>query len=388
MTPLSGMMKAYSLKLFLRISGILLLFVVASCSKDKKNSQINTGTTPTQATPTKFGLYGADSSVYKILYTFVNKIGTKDVSSADYDLIFDTGSGGMVIDAHGIIPASMITSTGITFSGDSTVVNGITIYNQKSTISYGDDTNTTDNVYGYLAYAPVTFGDANGTLTIKRLPFFLYYKATDTKGNVLADHEFDVLGVSSEYDVTFPNNAYITSPFQYFNPGQGLLKGFKTSVLGQNSYSLNGTYNSDAVTLGLTSSDLSSFTVHQLTGYPGDGYAPVIPVSLTYNNKGITANKTFTTNTLFDTGTEPYSYIEDPTAGKTLDTLTNGSAVSFTTTPGGFSYSYTTSANDNITFVENPAQSGSNITVLGLEFFLNNEYMLDYDDHKLGLKNN
>lgn len=343
---------------------------------------MNLGTTPTQATPTKFGLYGADSSIYKILYTFVNKIGTQDLSKADYDLLFDTGSGGMVIDAHGIIPANMITSTGITFSGDSTVVNGIIIYNQKSTISYGDDVNTTDNVYGYLAYASVTFGDANGTLTIKRLPFFLYYKATDSKGNVLANHEFDVLGVSSEYDTTFPNNAYITSPFQYFNPGQGLLKGFKTSVLGSNSYSLNGTYTADAVTLGLTSSDLSSFTMHQLTSYPSDGYAPVIPVSLTYNNKKIT------TNTIFDSGTEPYNYIQDPTAGNTSVLLPNNTAVSLTTTTGGFNYSYSTSASDNLTYVENPTQSGSNVTVMSLEFFMNNQYMLDYDDHKLGLKNN
>lgn len=377
------MIKTYSLRSFLQISGAILLFAVLSCSKDHKSTQI----IPTQATPTKFGLYGADSSIYKLLYTFVNKIGTKDLSSADYDLLFDTGSGGFVIDAHGIIPDNMITSNGITFSGDSTVVNGITIYNQKATISYGDDINTTDNVYGYLAYAPVTFGDANGTLTIKRLPFFLYYKAADTKGNVFANHEFDVLGVSSEYDVTFPNNAYITSPFQYFNPGEGLLKGFKTSLLGPDSYSLNGTFSSDAVTLGLTSSDLSSFTMHQLTYYPGDGYAPVIPVSLTYNNKGVSANKTFTTNAIFDTGTEPYSYIQDPTAAKT-DTLANGSAVSFTTTPGGFNYSYSTSASDNITFVENPSQSGSNVTVMGLEFFMNNEFLLDYYDHKLGLKNN
>jgi len=376
------MMKAYSLKLLLRISAVFLLFAVASCSKDKKTSGGDGGTTPTPAKPTKFGLYGADSSIYKILYTFVDKIGTQDVSSADYDLLFDTGSGGLVLDAHGIIPSSMITSNGITFSGDSTVINGITIYNQKSTISYGDDANTTDNVYGYLAYALVTFGDAKGTLTIKRLPFFLYYKAADTQGNVYADHEFDVLGVSSEYDITFSNNAHITSPFQYFDPGEGLIKGFKMPVMGANRYSLNGTYNSDAVTLGLTSSDLSSFTMHQLTYYPGDGYAPIIPVSLTYNGKTINAN------VIFDTGTEPYNYIQDPTAGSNAVLLPVNTPVSLTTTPGGFTYSYATSAEDNITYVENPSQSQSNITVMGLEFFLTNEFMLDYYDHKLGLKNN
>lgn len=153
-------------------------------------------------------------------------------------------------------------------------------------------------------------------------------------------------------------------------------------VMGANRYSLNGTYNSDAVTLGLTSSDLSSFTMHQLTYYPGDGYAPIIPASVTYNGK------TFTANVIFDTGTEPYSYLQDPTAGNTAVLLPVNTPVSLTTTPGGFTYSYATSADDNITYVENPTQSGSTVSVMSLEFFLTNEFLLDYYDHKLGLKNN
>lgn len=374
------MTRKYSLKALTTVSVAALLLVMVSCSKGGKNTPNNNGTTPTQATPTQFGLYEADSSIYKLVYTFASKIGTQDVSNAGYDLLFDTGSGGFVIDANGILPSSMITASGLTFAGDSTVVNGITIYNQKATISYGDDANTTDNVYGYLAYAPVTFGDANGTLTIKRLPFFLYYKAVDGKGNTFAPHEFDVLGVSSEYDVTFPNSAHITSPFNYFDPGEGLIKGFKMPALGTNNFSLHGTFVPGAVTLGLTSSDLASFKMHQLTYYPGDGYAPIIPVSLIYNGK------TITTSAIFDTGTEPYSYIEDATAGNGIVQLPDNTAVSLTTTPGGFTYSYATSATDNITFVENPAQSKSNVTVMSLQFFLTNEFLLDYYDHKLGLK--
>jgi Ethanolamine utilization protein EutJ (predicted chaperonin) len=122
--------------------------------------------------------------------------------------------------------------------------------------------------------------------------------------------------------------------------------------------------------------------MHQLTYYPGDGYAPIIPVSLTYNSK------TFSTDVIFDTGTEPYSYIEDPTGAGTMVQLANGTGVNLTSTPGGFNYSYTTSATDNITYVENPKQSQTSITVMSLEFFLNNEYLLDYDYHKLGLKSN
>jgi hypothetical protein len=377
------MRENFPLKRLLFVFASFLLLVIASCKKDN-NNQVKPTPVVTDATPTKFGLYEADSSIYKLLYTYVSKVGTLDVSNSDYALVFDTGSGGFVIDANGILPSSMITSTGFNFSGDSTVVDGITIYNQKATIEYGDDANTTDKVYGNLAYASVTFGDENGNIVIKRLPFFLYYKAVDGSNKTFPPHEFDVFGVSPEYDATFQNNAYVTSPFSYFDPGTGLTKGFKMAALGTSNFSLYGNYVPGVVTLGLTAADLASngFVMHQLTYIAGDGYAPVIPVSLTYNSK------TFNANVIFDTGTEPYSYIEDPSA--TADTallLPKNTSVSLTSTPG-FNYSYAISTTDNLTYVENPSSSKSTVSVISLEFFLNNEYMLDFADNKLGLKNN
>ena len=378
------MKKVYSYKTCLAISAAMLILAIASCKKENNNTQIKQDNTLATATPTKFGLYETDSSVYKLLYTYVAKIGTLDVSSSDYYLVFDTGSGGLVIDANGILPASMITSSGFNFTGDSTVVNGITIYNQKTTIEYGDDVSTTDKVYGNLAYASVTIGDDNGNIVIKRLPFFLYYKAVDGKGNQFSPHEFDVLGVSSEYDATFPNNTFITSPFSYFDPGTGLTKGFKMAALTTSNFSYQGTFVPDVVTLGLTASDLSSaggFTMNTLTFATGDGYAPVIPISLTYNNKSV---KTYV---IFDTGTEPFSYLEDSTAADTALLLPNSTAVTLASTTG-FNYSYMTSSTDNLTYVENPKTSQSNVSVMSLEFFLNNEYLLDYTNHRLGVKNN
>ncbi len=378
------MRENFPLKRLLFVSASLLLLVIASCKKDN-NNQVKPTPVVTDATPTKLGLYEATDSIYKLVYTYVSKIGTLDVTKSDYYLVFDTGSGGFVIDADGILPSSMITSTGFNFTGDSTVVSGITIYNQKSTIEYGDDANTTDKVYGNLAYANVTLGDDNGNIVIKRLPFFLYYKAVDGKGKVFTTHhDFDVLGVSSEYDVTFQNNVYITSPFNYFDPGTGLTKGFKMAALDTTNFSYDGTYATGVVTLGLTASDLSSssgFIMHQLTYYPNDGYAPNVPVSLTYKNK------TFTTEAIFDTGTEPYSYIEDPSAADTALFLANGTNVSLAST-AGFNYSYTVTSNDNLTYVENPSISQSSYSIISLEFFLNNEYMIDFADHELGLKNN
>lgn len=361
---------------------VCLLIVLDSCKKDKVETSLTTANTATVATSTKLGLYEADSSIYKLLFIAVPKIGTQTVNQY---LIFDTGSGGLVIDAHEILPSSMITSTGFNFTGDSTVVNGITITNQTSTIQYGADNSTTETVYGNLAYASVTVGDHDGTITVKRLPFFLYYKATDSSGNLESTGAFDIFGVNSEYDVTFSNGAYITSPFSYFDPGTGLTRGFKMAALGTSNFSLAGTYVPDVLTLGLTSTDLSSssgFTMHTLSDYPNYGYAPIIPASFTYGSKSVS-----TAYMIFDTGTEPYNYFQDPTATKNIALLSANTAVSITTN-NSFNYSFTTTSTDYLTYVEKTSYSGSDISIVSLEYFLDNEYLLDFDNHKMGLKNN
>ncbi len=371
------MAKKYSYK-----SAILLVtlaaFFIASCKKDN-----NSNNTPkvVDATPAKIGVYEADSSIYKLVFVDVTKVGNQSI---DYGLIFDTGSGGMVLDGTDIVPKTMMSSSGFSFTGDSVVVNGITITNQKDTIEYGDDNNSTTKVYGNLAYAPVTIGDADGNIQIKRLPFFLYYKGVNADGTVAEPHDFDLLGVSPEYDLTFANNAYITSPFGYYDPGTGLTKGFKMAALGTSHFSLEGTYVPGVITVGLTASDLSTssgFTMHQLKFYTGDGYIPYLPATITYNNKSVS------TYVLFDSGTEPYSYIEDKSASGTYSALAPNSTVTVSTSVG-FTYNYTVSSTDNLTYVENPNTTGGQVSIVSLEYFLNNEYMLNLSTYQLGLKNN
>jgi hypothetical protein len=140
----------------------------------------------------------------------------------------------------------------------------------------------------------------------------------------------------------------------------------------------------NVVTLGLTAADLSSssgFAFSTLPYSSEGGYDPLIPTTLTYNGVADT------TEMLFDTGTDPYSYIEDPNAISTLSLLPSNSTVSLKTNTG-FTFDYTTTNNDYLTYIENPNTSGAEFSIEGLEFFLNNEYLLDYTDHKLGLKNN
>jgi hypothetical protein len=379
------MNRTYTIKSLLVITGSVLLLFAVSCKKQTVGSgSSSVKVTPPNATPTKLGLYEADSSIYKELITVVTKIGTVNIPFTAQALIFDTGSGGMVYDGSDLLPASMITTAGITFTGDSTIVNGITITSQTSIVQYGADANTIDKVYGNLAYAPVTIGDANGNIVVKRLPFFLYYKAVSAKGVTYPKHDFDTFGVSEEYDITFNNGAFITSPFSYFDPGTGLTRGFKMAALGTSNFTLQGNYVPGVLTLGLTAADLSAssgFALKSLTFYAGDGYAPIFPASVTYGSKN------FSTQIIYDTGTEPYSYLQDPNGPTALTLLPVSTPVTVAATYG-FNYAFTTTATENLTYVENAKSSGSNVSIISLEFFLNNEYMLDFGNHQLGLKNN
>lgn len=367
------MKKRYAVRNFLFISFALLVAAVASCKKDNTNKK----STPA---PGHIGLYESDSSIYKLIYVDLSKVGTKEI---DDGMIFDTGSGGMVLDADSVLAPSMITSHGFNITGDSLLYNGITVTKDTASIVYGDDNNTQVTVYGNLAYANVTIDAEGGNIVIKRLPFFLYYKAVDARGKVQHPHDFDVFGVNEEYDVTFENRTkYITSPLSYYEPGAGLDKGFKIAALGTSNFALTPNYVKNAVTLGLTPADLTSngFTLSQLSSYPGEGYSPIIPGKITYSGKTINAKL------LFDSGTEPDNYIEDSSAGSSYYLPAN-SAVSVAST-SGFNFNFTVTGTEYLTYIENPSTSGVDVSIFSLEYFLNNEYLLDFSTHQLGLKNN
>jgi len=108
----------------------------------------------------------------------------------------------------------------------------------------------------------------------------------------------------------------------------------------------------------------------------------VIQSGFSYGGKSV-----LSAYTIFDTGTEPYSYLEDPTAAKNVALLASGTAVSVSTF-NSFNYGFTVSDSENLTYVESTKYSGSEVSIISLEYFLNNEYLLDFANHRLGLKNN
>jgi len=352
------------------LGGVGLTLFVASCSKEK--------TKPVSTTTSTLGLYeyGVDSG--KRAFIPVTKIGTQTVN---YYSVFDTGSSGMTIDAHGIIPDAMITSSGITFTGDSTTVNGITIKAGQYTLSYGNKTGLTKE-YGYLAYAPVTIGDAHGSTSAHRVPLFLYYKVVDvTSGKTqTTNHSLDIFGVGP--GSSYANSA-IVSPLIYFNSDASLINGFKLALLPRSQFSSSGTYVSALLKIGLTSADITSngFIMHPLTSGGVGGYSANIPSTITYNGQSISAN------VLFDTGTPLISTIENKLAVNSTGQLPANTQVTVTTNMG-FTYTYTTTNTANLTQVQNPNVTADYRTIFGIDFFMDNEYLTDYVNHQIGLKNN
>lgn len=352
------------------IYGVGLIIFNSSCSKDNAK--------PITTTTSTLGLYEYAADNGKRVFIPVSKIGTKAVN---YYSVFDTGSSGMTIDAHGIIPNAMITGSGISFSGDSITVNGITIIAGQYTLSYGNKTGLTKE-YGYLAYAPLTIGDANGSMSAKRVPIFLYYKVVDesTGKTDTTQHALDIFGVGPGSSYA---NSSIVSPLVYFNNNASVISGFKLAVLPRTMFSGSGTYVSKLLTVGLSSADVTSngFIMHPLSGGSVGGYSPNIPATITYSNQTITGN------VLFDTGTPLYSIIENKFALSSTGPLPASTQVTIRTTMG-FTYTYTTTTATNLTQVQNPNVTGDYRTIFGIDFFMNNEYLTDYMHHQIGLKNN
>jgi hypothetical protein len=351
---------------------VLIAFAAVSCKKDNDTSPMTTIPAPLVT----LGLYQYNQDVYKRLFIPISAIGNS--SATTYFGIFDTGSTGMTIDAEGLIPAGMISANGIAFTGDSINVNGITITNKQSVMAYGDAISSTRE-FGYLAYASVVIGTGNSRITTKRIPFFLYYKVVDGNGNQLAAHSSDVFGVGP--GVSYASNL-IASPLSYFTYANGVTNGFKLARLSAANFTTTGQYVADLLTVGLLADDLaatSGFVMHPLNYSNTGGYSANIASTITYAGKSISGQ------VLFDSGTPAITVIKDITANA-IGSLPSNTLVSLTTFKG-FKYTYTTTNTGNLTEIQNPNNSGDYRTIFSLSFFIDNEYLTDYANHQIGLKN-
>jgi hypothetical protein len=353
------------------VFAICLAALFAACKKEKIVIDANKNLVT-------LGLYQYQSGDYKRIFIPITKIGTQNVN---YYSVFDTGSAGLTIDAEGILPASMITADGIQVTGDSVIVNGITVTSKTSIMSYGDATGLFKE-YGNLAYTTLTLGDANGNITTKRIPIFLYYKVKKVSTNeTMPAHSVDIFGVAPGYSYA---STLIQSPLSYFDVDANTRQGFKLALLKRDRFTATGTYVAGLLSIGLSQADLSpsaGFIMHPLSYTAKNGYSPNIPATITYNGTSTQAQ------VLFDTGNPMQTIIENQLETSALGNLPANSVVNVTTNMG-FSYTYTTTGTSNFTLIQNPNNSNDYRSIFSIDFFIENEYLTNYSDHQIGLKNN
>lgn len=347
--------------------------IFSSCSKSTPGETVNSVSAIKPISAIKLSGVVV-SGVSKKLTISVSTVGVVPVAK---DVTVSTIGAGLEIDAQGILPASMITSSGIAVTGDSILYNGITVTNKTFVVTHGDLLSNT-KLYGNLAYATITFGDGATMLTTLRIPFFLYYKALEPSGTQMAAHAADLFGIGPGFS---NGSKSIASPLSYLPITGGQISGFKLSLVNFNS----NTSQCALLTVGLTPSDLEAsagFNLHPLSPLISGGYANYVTGTIVYNGT------TFIGPMAFSTGYTSSSVIQDPKfTGAGYSSLAANSSVRIVTN-NGFNYLYTVSNAANATVIEAPTNSGENRSIFGIDFFVNNEFLVDYTNHQIGLKSN
>jgi hypothetical protein len=358
--------------------------------------------------PTTLNLYPSYDG--NRLYILAVAVGQE---SLDLPLDFDSGSAGLILDAHKIFPGTMFDESGVfVFPSEAAFsYNGIAVTNQRGRKEFGGKGGVT--VSGFLGYAPVTVGDATASLTTGVVPILFVDSSTAPAdaGPIGLGPSEGVFGVDDLADQIATGSApaslpacsiqtgapcYVVSALKYLSYSNGLHAGFvlRPSPLKDCAITSSTCLPAPTLTVGLTSSSAEGFylsdlvcppTSAELPPYYGppaiEGYAVCQKsiagglITVTGPNGG-----SFSGPVLFDTGTVS-TEVRD-TALPSPFTVPSNNSVTLTL-PSGFNYHYETAAGvETATLLEPLVNNNQNH--VGVGYFESNYFLLDYTDSREG----
>jgi len=368
----------------LGLFGVCILFASCGGSGDSESSN----STNAISVPTTINLIPANQNGAQRLFVSVSKVGALQTS---LPLLFDTGSGGVSIDATQVFPSNVVSSNGFLFPEGATSItsNGITVTNVALDVTFA---NTIQ--HGNIGSAQITFGDASGYVTTSTMPLFFYYAVADRVGNPLPMPPqkgiFGVNGIAAEA------RGNLASPIKYLQ-FKNLNTGFVLSPVG--SYPVcditQGTCNPQPLlTVGLDAARETGFTsfnmicgTQNVTGPTGsytinpgiNGCSSVLPATVSVG--GVALNSDPAPIVLFDTGSPGYTL----STSLTLSAPSNGTVLQVSlptaspTVPFIYSWNVGSGVDANTSLAAGPAIVGSN-------FFLNHAYLIDFSRSIIGVQ--
>lgn len=314
------------------------------------------------------------------LYLPIRYIGAAKVKLR---VVFDTGSQGLILDAKRLLPASLVADTGIVIGDkDSLVLDGITVTRNKTKSRYGG----TRSYDGNIAYASIVIGDKMGQVRTKRMPFILVYHGVyDQTGKpAQVDQHCDgIAGVSSGGELKaglVMKRENVVSPFNYLSFGNRVEAGFILAPLDQVKWervsSMEGKSAVPLLTVGITEQAKEGFVLHRQLLQNGRFY-PYVRGIISYN--GLVISPSYV---LFDSGNPAGGVIYEPDAAK-KGRMNAGIVIRFVSDEGTI-YDYAANNSNYKTTLD--SRKSKSVSIIGINFFLENSFMLNYASHTIGIR--
>jgi hypothetical protein len=306
----------------------------------------------------------------------------------------------------------MVADSGFVFPAGQTSItyNGITVTNVQGTRSYGTLDQTVE--HGNLGFATLTFGDAAGQVTTQTMPVFLFYSVDYVTGNgyktpvwqgwfgvAPTDGDIEVAGSiepTGGYGACTTQSTstcYVVSAMKYIDYGNQVNAGFLVSpapIQTCDSATAGSCQPQPMLTVGLDANVESGFSTTPLVcppnGYVGPASIAGYPVCqqnvrVTVTASGL-ATGVFRGYATFDTGTAYFNF-PTPAASSFPSSVAPGSTVTITTL-SGFDYAY--AVDSNATTSTNVDSGGDGNSVIGIQYFTTNSFLLDFTAGIVGWK--
>lgn len=365
---LSGFRAALRPAFFL-LAAALALSPVSTGAETPKTAWRNPPADPA-AVPLIKVRFDADGAMAEQIYLRILSVGGR---KTDQPIQFDTGSSGMVIDCHAVLPAKYCSTRGLRIKKD-TMIDGILVTTTTLKIRYGNHED-----YGNLARAEISFGAADAPVrTAFPIWFVIRYKALNSRTRQLITSPSFPAGFFgvAPFGGLGPHGEAI-SPLAAVRVGPGMRRGYRLEPLGTDwkhcSTPRHGCPEVAALHVGLRDSDDRDFNFVPLGQTRTHHVFPTAYACVVYSGTRLCQPA------VLDTGTVPV-LLGLGRSGNTGKSAPKGAVITVTDENFGI-WRFTTRYAQEVS-----VRQKLDITVIGIRFFEENAIALDIEGRRFGVR--